>query len=157
MDQKNLKWSGLKVGIVVLIGIFIFVFIISIVGTEQNIFTSTYPVKVFLPNIQGLVNGAMVTLGGLKVGYVRDLRFTTLDGRNGVEITMDIMKKYSPSITVSSKGQIKTIGLLGDKFIDIAIGTEGEQPLAENAFLPMTEAFDLEMMAKELGAPAGGA
>ncbi|MBI1806833.1 MAG: MCE family protein [Ignavibacteria bacterium] len=145
MDSKHVTWSGLKVGIVVLIGIFIFVFIISIVGTEQNIFTSTYPLKVFLPNIQGLVNGAMVTLGGLKVGYVRDLRFTTKDGVNGVEITMGVIAKYASSITTSSKGQIKTIGLLGDKYIDISIGSQAEQALAENAFLPMTEAFDLEM------------
>ena len=145
MDQKQLKWSGLKVGIVVLIGIFIFVFIISIVGTEQNIFSSTYQLKVFLPNIQGLVNGAMITLGGLKIGYVRNLQFTTKDGVNGVEITMGVLSRYHASITNSSKGQIKTIGLLGDKYIDITIGNQGEQALAEYSFIPMVDAFDIEM------------
>jgi phospholipid/cholesterol/gamma-HCH transport system substrate-binding protein len=144
MDQKQLKWSGLKVGIVVLVGIFIFVFIISIVGTEQNIFSSTYPIKVFLPNIQGLVNGAMITLGGLKVGYVHNLQFTTRNGANGIEITMDILAKYRSSITTSTKGQIKTIGLLGDKYIDLTIGNQGEQALAENSFVPMIETFDIE-------------
>ena len=135
----------MKVGIVVLVGIVIFVFIISIIGTEQNIFSSTYRLRVFLPNIQGLVNGAMVTLGGLKVGYVRNLQFTTKDGVNGVEIAMDVLSKYHSSITTSTKGQIKTIGLLGDKYIDLAIGAQGEQALAENSFIPMVEGFDLEM------------
>ena len=38
MKDEQLRWSNLKVGIVVLIGLIIFVFIVSIVGTEQNIF-----------------------------------------------------------------------------------------------------------------------
>ncbi len=145
MDSKQLTWSGLKVGIVVLVGIFIFIFIISIVGTEQNIFSSTYRVKVFLPNIQGLVNGAMVSLGGLKIGYVRNLQFITKDGVNGVEVSMDVLEKYHSTITTSTRGQIKTIGLLGDKYIDLTIGAQGEPALAENSFIPMVEGFDIEM------------
>jgi phospholipid/cholesterol/gamma-HCH transport system substrate-binding protein len=144
MDSKQLKWSSLKVGIVVLIGLIIFVFIVSIVGTEQNIFTSTYRLKVFLPNVQGLVNGAMISLGGLKIGFVSDLQFAKHDTVNGVEVTMDITTKYRSSITTSTVGQIKTIGLLGDKYIDLTIGSPGEEPLAENSYVPVIAAFDLE-------------
>ena len=103
MDSKQLKWSGLKVGIVVLIGLVIFVFIVSIVGTEQNVFTSTYRLKVFLPNVQGLVGGAMITLGGLKIGFVSDMQFTKHDTSNGIDVTMEITEKYRSSITGSSK------------------------------------------------------
>lgn len=144
MDSTQLKWKGLKVGIVVLVGLVIFVFIISIIGTEQNVFTKTYHLKVFLPNVQGLVNGAMITLGGLKIGFVSDMQFSNREGLNGVDVTMEIITRYRPSITPSSMGQIKTIGLLGDKYIDITIGTPGEQPLAENSYIPMNSSFDLE-------------
>src|SRR6266702_4619058 len=144
MDSQQLRWSGLKVGIVVLIGLIIFVFIVSIVGTEQNVFSSTYRLKVFIPNVQGLVNGAQITLGGLKIGFVTDMEFTRRDSVNGVEITMQLTTKYRSSITVSSVGQIKTIGLLGDKYIDITIGSPGETPLMEEAYLPVTPSFDLE-------------
>ena len=139
-----MRWASLKVGIVVLIGLIIFVFIVSIVGTEQNLFTSTYRLKVFLPNVQGLVNGAMVSLGGLKIGFVSEMMFTNRDGVNGVEIMMDVMTKHQASITTNSVGQIKTIGLLGDKYIDISIGTPGETALAEYSFVPVTPSFDLE-------------
>lgn len=144
MNTGRLSWSNLKVGIVVLIGLIIFIFIVSVVGTEQNMFSSTYPLKFFLPNVQGLVNGAMVTLGGLKIGYVTDLQFTTREGKNGIEVTADVLRKYHTSITTSSAAQIKTIGLLGDKYIDITIGSQGEQTLAANAFVPMLESFDIE-------------
>ncbi len=144
MNSQQLKWSSLKVGIVVLVGLIIFVFIVSIVGTEQNIFTSTYKLKVFLPNVQGLVNGAMVTLGGLKIGFVSEMQFTKRDSVNGVDVTMEVITTYRLSITSSSIGQIKTIGLLGDKYIDITIGSPEEQELVENAYIPVTPAFDIE-------------
>jgi phospholipid/cholesterol/gamma-HCH transport system substrate-binding protein len=144
MDSQQLRWSNLKVGVVVMIGLIIFVFIVSIVGTEQNIFTSTYTVKLFVTNVHGLVNGAMVTLGGLKIGYVTDLRFETRDSVNGVEVTATLLSKYQASVTTSTMAQIKTIGLLGDKYIDLSIGSRNERPVAENAFIPIVESFDIE-------------
>src|SRR5437762_8047525 len=109
MDSTHLKWYSVRIGLVVFIGLVIFVFVVSVVGTEQNIFASKYALKVFMPNVQGLVNGAMVTLGGLKVGYVTNMTFKTRDGVNGVEVTLDLLSKYHSSITSSSVGQIKTI------------------------------------------------
>ncbi|MBI4547614.1 MAG: MCE family protein [Ignavibacteriae bacterium] len=144
MKPEQMTWSNLKVGVVVLIGLIVFVFIVSIVGTEQNIFTSTYSLKLFVTNVHGLVNGAMITLGGLKIGYVSDMQFVSRNDTNGVEITIDVLSKYRSSITTNSVGQIKTIGLLGDKYIDITIGNPNEKPLAEGAFVPLMESFDIE-------------
>ncbi|OLD82465.1 MAG: hypothetical protein AUI33_00110 [Ignavibacteria bacterium 13_1_40CM_2_61_4] len=144
MDSQQLRWSNLKVGIVLLIGLIIFVFIVSIVGTEQNIFTSTYTVKLFVTNVHGLVKGAMVTLAGLKIGYVTDMTFTTMDTVNGVEVSLTLLSKYRSSITTGTSAQIKTIGLLGDKYIDLSIGGRSETPVAEYAFIPLLESFDIE-------------
>lgn len=150
MNTRQLRWYSLRVGIVILIGLVVFVFVISVVGTEQNIFASKYTLKVFMPNVQGLVNGAMVTLGGLKIGYVTDMQFKTRDGINGVEVTLGLLTKYQPSITTSSTGQIKTIGLLGDKYIDIGIGAENETALEANSFVPIRESFDFEAAGPQL-------
>ena len=144
MDSQQLRWSNLKVGIVLLIGLIIFVFIVSIVGTEQNIFTSTYMVKLFVTNVHGLVKGAMATLAGLKIGYVTDMTFTTKDTVNGVEVSLTVLSKYRGSITTGTAAQIKTIGLLGDKYIDLSIGSRNEAPVAEYAFIPLLESFDIE-------------
>jgi phospholipid/cholesterol/gamma-HCH transport system substrate-binding protein len=144
MNAAQMRWSNLKVGIVVLIGIIVFVFIVSIVGTEQNIFTSTYKVNFFVTNVHGLVNGAMITLGGLKIGYVSSMVFVTQNGVNGVEVSADLVTKYRSSITSATVAQIKTIGLLGDKYIDLTIGSQTEQTLAENSFIPVVESCDIE-------------
>jgi phospholipid/cholesterol/gamma-HCH transport system substrate-binding protein len=92
----------------------------------------------------------MVTLGGLKVGFVKEMTFVTRDTVNGVEVTVKILEKYRSTITTSSVAQIKTIGLLGDKYIDIGIGKQGETPMAENATIPLRESFDLEAAGPQL-------
>ena len=150
MSAEHHPWARLKIGIVVLVGLIIFVFMISTVGSEQSLFTSTYTLRLFLPNVQGLVNGAMVTLGGLKVGYVKSMDFSTKESLNGVDVTVKIVEKYRSTITTSSVAQIKTIGLLGDKYIDIGIGGQGETPLADNALVPLRESFDLESAGPKL-------
>ena len=73
MKPHHQSWSNLKIGIVVLIGLVIFVFMISTVGTEQNLFSSNYTLKLFLPNVQGLVNGVwhdVAELDGIDVTHV---------------------------------------------------------------------------------------
>jgi phospholipid/cholesterol/gamma-HCH transport system substrate-binding protein len=144
MQPSKHSWANLKVGIVAFIGLAMFVFLVSIVGNDQNVFTKTYTLKIFIPNVQDLVNGSEVTLGGLKIGFVRQMNFTQKDGVNGVDVLMQVETKYQASITTSSLAQIKTIGLLGDKYIDLKIGSPGETPLADGAYVNLQESFDLE-------------
>jgi phospholipid/cholesterol/gamma-HCH transport system substrate-binding protein len=112
----------LKVGVVVLVGLIIFFAAVIYVGSEESLFTTTYELKLFVPNIQGLTKGSMVALVGLKVGSVQDLTFAKRNGQNGVDITLKIEEKYRSSITLNSHAILRTIGLLGDKFVDISIG-----------------------------------
>lgn len=144
MQPSRHPWASLKVGIVAFIGLAMFIFLISIVGNDQNVFTTTYPLRIFIPNVQGLVNGSEVTLGGLKIGFVRQMTFAQKDSVNGVDVIMQIDRKFQPSITVHSLAQIKTIGLLGDKYIDMTLGSPGETPLADNAYVNLQESFDIE-------------
>lgn len=144
MTSNKPTWANLKVGIVVLLALGIFIFLISVVGTEQNIFASTYSLKVFMKNVKGLVEGARVSLGGLKVGFVSKLQFTSKDGVNGVDVTFDVLEKYRPSITTSTIASVRTIGLLGDKYIDLSIGNPNETPLEEGVYVPLVESFDFE-------------
>lgn len=150
MNTNKTSWANLKVGIVVLLGLAVFMFFVSIVGNDANVFTSTYPLKVFVPNVQGLVSGAMITLGGLKVGYVRTLDFTARDTTNGVDITFEVQSKYRGSITQNTVAQIKTIGLLGDKYIDLSIGSKNLPPLPDYAYVPLRESFDFEAAGPQL-------
>jgi phospholipid/cholesterol/gamma-HCH transport system substrate-binding protein len=146
--MKNL--ASLKVGLTVLIGLVIFFFFIFVVGSENNTFSETYKLKMFLENVEGLAKGSMVTLGGLKIGYVDEIDFASQNGKNGINVTISIKREYEKQVTKSSSAVIKTIGLLGDKYIDISIGQPGEHSLAENDYLPVKPSLNLDEMAENV-------
>jgi phospholipid/cholesterol/gamma-HCH transport system substrate-binding protein len=150
MNKSNLSMSNLKVGLTVFIGIIIFLFFILIVGAESNLFVKTYSLKLFVEDVEGLTNGSLVSLGGLKIGFVDKMEFASNGNKNGIDITLVIRKEYQPQITDKSKATIKTIGLLGDKFVDISIGEPTDEPLSEWKYLTVNKSFNIEDLAVDL-------
>jgi len=138
------KLSNLKVGITVFIGLLLFILFVSIVGSENNVFSKTYTIKMFLPDADGLANGSAVTLGGLKAGSVKSMEFATMNGKNGVIVTISIDRKIENMVTYNSVGSIKSLGVLGDKYIDITIGQMNDRPLSEGEFLKLGDSFSIE-------------
>ncbi len=150
MPKNVLKLSNLKVGLTVFLGLVILFVFLFIVGSENNILSGKYELKIFISNVQGLNNGSLVSLGGIKVGSVKDREFATKDGVNGVDVTLDILKTYQPQITVKSTAQVKTIGLLGDQFVDITIGQAGEQPLKEGDYITVKPTLTFDKFAEKV-------
>ena len=150
MEKSSLRFSNLKVGLTIFIGLVIFFVFIFLVGTEGNYFSSTYDLKIFVDNTEGLSEGSMVTLGGLKIGSVSDLEFTKRNGENGINITLSIKSNYKNQITNSSNATIKTIGLLGDRFVDISIGRPNDPPLSQGEFLPVNPTFSFDKLGTKI-------
>lgn len=138
------KLSKLKVGLTVLIGIILLLFFVTVVGTESNLFTKNYTLKFFVTDIEGLANGSMVTLGGMKIGQVKKFEFTQIDGVNGIIINISMPTEYQRMITEKSVATIKGIGVLGDKYVDISIGKPTEKPLDDKQFITVASSFNLE-------------
>jgi len=150
MSKNLLKLSNLKVGLTVFIGLGILFVFLFIVGSENNLLTSKYELKIFVPNVQGLNGGAMVSLGGIKIGSVKDREFGQKDGVNGVDVTLDILTQYSSQITKESTAQVKTVGLLGDQFVDITIGQKGEEPLKEGDYITLKPTLTFDSFADKI-------
>ncbi len=150
LKADTLHFSDLKVGITIILGLVILGFFLFMVGTEESVFSDTYGLKTFFPSVNGLSDGSIVTLGGLKIGRVKGMTFTRRNGQNGVVITLIINSKEKDQITRSSHASIRTIGMLGDKYVDISMGIPGEQPYADGDFIPAQQNFELADAAEEL-------
>jgi phospholipid/cholesterol/gamma-HCH transport system substrate-binding protein len=148
--HKHLRWAELRVGLLVLVGAGLLIFILAIVGSNIKLFTPEYRLMLFVPNIEGLVNGSMVTLAGRKIGYVNDMRFVQVEGQNGVQVELKLDKSFQDRITDHSQAIIRTIGLLGDKYVDISLGSPGERVLKEGEYLKMISSVDFEMFTSKL-------
>lgn len=147
--QISNKNRPVKIGVVSLWGLasFIILFIFFVVGTNQKIFTSKYSLFMFVPGVQGLNSGAFITLSGLKVGVVGEMQFTQRATEQGILVELKIDKKFAPKITTSSIAAISTMGMLGDKYIDISLGNLSDPVLSEGDFIQTSASLDLAAVA----------
>ena len=148
--HKHLRWAELRVGLLVLVGAGLLIFILAIVGSNIKLFTPEYRLMLFVPNIEGLVNGSMVTLAGRKVGFVNEMQFVQVESQNGVRVELKLDKSFQDRITDHSQAIIRTIGLLGDKYVDISLGNPGERVLKEGEYLKIIGSVDFEMFTSKL-------
>ena len=150
MQKASLKFSGLKTGITVFVGIIVFFFFFILIGNEGNYFDEMYKINTIVTNVDGLSEGAMVTLGGMKVGRVEKIKFNFQEDKSAIEISMAIKKEYQLRITTQSMATIKTVGMLGDKFVDISIGLPGQPFLKDGAFISVEQKLSLASISDKL-------
>jgi phospholipid/cholesterol/gamma-HCH transport system substrate-binding protein len=104
-------------------------------GLAEEADKPSYQVHASFQNAGGLTLRAKVTMAGVVIGRVTDIRLDpkTLKAR----VTMSIHKDVN-EITTDSVASILTAGLLGEKYIGISIGGE-EQVLADGGVIRDTQ------------------
>lgn len=128
---------ALKVGALVLAGVVLTFAIVMVLGREQMWFRSRVTLHAGFPDVGGLQEGATVRLGGRVVGIVTSVRFDKAleDPRRALRVTMRIRAEYAPLVRHDSRVRIATQGLLGDRLIELTIGTSSSPPLRPDEWL----------------------
>jgi phospholipid/cholesterol/gamma-HCH transport system substrate-binding protein len=96
------KTSTIKIGIFISIGIAILVIAIFLLGDKNAMFKSTFDVKAYFRDIQGLRNGAIVRLSGIDVGSVKKIHIVS-DTTGRVEVIMSLVKDIKRFVRTDSK------------------------------------------------------
>ena len=139
-----------KVGIGVVIAIVILVFSAFIVkeGEIRGFRTKEYTIKVIFNFVGGLKETAPVRLAGVKVGQVEKIRFIQ-EPYTKIEATITL--KEAIQLRGDAQFSVTTIGLLGEKYIEIAPGSL-EAPLVKpGATLIGKDAVDLSDVLSSAG------
>lgn len=118
---KQVTWAELRVGVFVLVGLIILAVAIFYV-TGVNFWGAKYQIKTYLPDVSDLQKGAPVTLGGVTVGNVRDLRLNPnpSGATQAIEVDLTIDKHYQNYIRQGAEASLQTSGLLGNKYVTIS-------------------------------------
>jgi phospholipid/cholesterol/gamma-HCH transport system substrate-binding protein len=116
--------TQIKVGIFILIGLATVGLMVVYFGRLGEGFSSYYNVRVEFANASGLLRGCEVLLAGAKVGRVTNDP-TILPDMKGVYVEARILEQVQ--IPVGSKFSIGSSGLLGDKYVEIALDGDGKE------------------------------
>ena len=85
---KNL--SGAKLGIFIFLGSALLILGIFVLGNKEALFKSTFSVKAYFQNVEGLRNGAPVRLSGVDVGAVKSIKIIG-EKASIIEVTLRLL------------------------------------------------------------------
>lgn len=128
-QRKQLTWTELRVGLFVLVGMFILLVGIFYV-TGVGIWRAKYQVRTYLPEVEGLNIGAPVRLDGVEAGNVVTIRMNPQaagDRSRNIELILSIDRRYEEEIRTDSVASLITEGLLGNRYVKIKRGFTGEK------------------------------
>ena len=119
----------LRVGAFVLASLLVFVGLVYMLGRSAGLFERQYRLVASFGQIGGLIQGATVRLAGVPVGRVGAIRLPE-SGSSKVQVDLLIARRVQDRIRADSVARIETLGLLGDKIIDVSLGgpARGDAP-----------------------------
>ncbi|MFZ0663233.1 MAG: MlaD family protein [Acidobacteriaceae bacterium] len=139
-SQQQVKWSQLKVGVLVLVALVALtalVFLMS--GNTGGFFQGKISVRSYFENSAGLKVGAPVNLDGVTIGSVKSIRIAPERQLTPVEVIMRIGQNYQPMLRDDAKSSLDTIGVLGDTVVDINGKFATGPPIKNGGELKTTE------------------
>jgi phospholipid/cholesterol/gamma-HCH transport system substrate-binding protein len=134
MEARSIE---VKVGALILVSLVLLGGFVLIMGGLS--FEKTYRLYVDFQNPGGLVSGAAVRIGGVKVGSVKDLEFLggKIDPKTGrpvvVRAEITVEKRVQGSIHQDADFYVTAQGLLGEQFLAINPGSPNKPVLEEGA------------------------
>ncbi len=127
-----------RLGIFIFIGFILFVIGIFLIGKKGAFWGSSFKVKAYFTNVQGLRNGAVVRLSGIDVGSVSSIKIVP-DTTGRVEVTMGLSRDIQRFIRTDTRATIETEGLVGNKVVVLEIGSSTAEEVKDGGYIQTTE------------------
>ncbi|MBI4830568.1 MAG: MCE family protein, partial [Candidatus Lindowbacteria bacterium] len=128
------------VGIFVLASIIVLFLLVVLIGRRQNIFERRYEITGMFDSVGGLLPGAEVHLAGINVGYVEEIKFSA---ENKVEVVMSVSRSQMERIRLDSIATIRTMGVMGDRYVEISVGNEKEPVIQPGGAIRTEQALEI--------------
>lgn len=139
MDKKIA--NNAIVGTMFLVGFIAFVFVLFSIG-GGGFLRSQLKLFAKFSQVKGLHMGSEVSLNGLRVGVVNALHISDPKTRE-ITIEMSVAKNVAQYLRLDSIATVKTQGILGDKYIEISIGSLDQAQLKDGDTIQSSEPEDI--------------
>lgn len=151
-SQQEVRWSQLKVGVIVLISTVVLVTLLFLMTSSSGlgILSHKLTITTYFENSAGLKSGAAVNLQGVTIGTVKTVTVVSAPDRKltPVKVVMKLNDKFTSSLKKDSKASLSTVGVLGDTVVDINSQFAVGPPLQDGDELKTTETPSLTDVVK---------
>ena len=151
-SQQEVRWSQLKVGVIVLVSSVILVTLLFLMTSSSGlgILSHKLTVATYFENSAGLKTGAAVELEGVTIGTVKTVTIDNSPERKltPVKVVMKLNEKFAANLRKDSKASLSTVGVLGDTVVDINSQFAVGPPLQDGDEMKTTETPSLTDVVK---------
>lgn len=140
--------NDVLLGAFVCMGIVITMVAIFLIGKENHLFDRSAHINAYFENVSGLGVGADVMIAGVLVGYVDQIGFPGFYKQSAqsfgkIKVVIRLPYNKLPWLRTDSIARIDSKGLLGDKIINMSLGSPGRPELVDQDTVKTMESLDL--------------
>jgi phospholipid/cholesterol/gamma-HCH transport system substrate-binding protein len=122
---------SLRVGLLTLMALAVLAVAVLTIGSRQQFFRRHIRYVTDFSDVTGLQIGAPVTLNGVTVGFVEAIELPEDPQQERISVRFSLDDRYTERIRLDSEVSIRTIGLLGDKYLAIRGGSSTIEKVPE--------------------------
>ena len=151
-----------RVGLVILAALVVLAAGIFLIGDKNNLFSKKHRYFVEFSSVSGLKPGSPVALDGVDVGTIEEVNLPRDPNRKQIQVWISVDRRYAERIRgpvlvegrlpplgrtgPPSQARIKTLGLLGDKFIELSSGAAEFPPIPTDGQIPAAQPTNVDAL-----------
>lgn len=152
------KTREIRVGLVILAAMLVLAAGVFLIGSKNNLFSRKTRYYVEFNSVSGLKPGSPVQLDGVDVGTIEKVVLPEDPQKKDIRVWIRVERDYTARLRgpedpkalvknqVASQARIKTLGLLGDKYIDINSGAPTYPPIPEEGEIPAAQPTNVDAL-----------
>jgi phospholipid/cholesterol/gamma-HCH transport system substrate-binding protein len=123
--------TSLRAGAFVLGSILAVAAVLLVLGNAHRLFERHTSYVVYFDDVDGLMVDSPVRLGGLNVGAVQSITFSKDLKDTRVQVQVKVSNEFTSRIRRDSVARVASRGLLGDKTVDLSLGSDAAAVMGE--------------------------
>jgi phospholipid/cholesterol/gamma-HCH transport system substrate-binding protein len=140
------RGAQLRVGLLVLGAILVLMAGLFLIGQESRLFTSKNRYYFTVGSAAGLNEGNPVRLNGVTVGLVEKINLPEDVHKQLLTVRISIERQYEQRIRADSKARVRTMGLLGDKYVEVSSGSPEAPMIPPGGAIPTMPDTDVDKL-----------
>lgn len=148
----------IRVGLVILSALAVLAAAIFLIGEKNNVFSRKNLYYIEFNSVSGLKPGNPVELNGVAVGAISKVELPPNPWRGEIRVWIKVESEYAARIRgpqddqkpvpgqTPSVARIKTLGLLGDKYIEVSSGSPGYPVIPSEGQIPAAEPTNVDAL-----------